>query len=135
MLGWILIPKKGNTSAQERAFILNHTLYLLSTPANPDPNGTVNPIVNHPDGRDSEVMMRIKTDFIMPILTDDDAQWAVIDDWLRDSLTPGQANNIINYLKGQLNNAVTFGDLLPAGITVYDKADLIADGWLLPDEE
>ena len=131
---YIQIPKRGNVTAQTRSFTFNHALYLLSTPGFPDPNGTVFPIVEHPDGRTTSVMMRVELDFTIPVNVDDSAVWDALEEFLNDMMNAGQATNLLNWIKSKANSSFLLEDIIPSGIPILLNADLIADGWLKPPD-
>jgi hypothetical protein len=131
---YIKIESQGNSpKAAENAELISKAFYQLNTSGADRASNIVFGWVEHPDGRQNEVMMHVDLDY--KLYCREKGGLGTLNAWCRQNMTPAEAQEKVDFItNGEEGMFVTVEHFLPDSFQFYTREDLINDGWIVEDE-
>jgi hypothetical protein len=119
---------------------INKAFWDLNTaePVSPDGRPSVTQarifnVIQHPDGRDNEVMMHVDLDY--KLYCREKGGLGTLNAWCRQNMTPAEADAATDAItNGEEGMFVTVEHFLPDTFQYYTREDLINDGFIVEEE-
>ena len=124
---YIIVTPQGPFSSAERAAAISRELYCITAPiAVQEPyqaDGHVFGVIAHPDGVQHALVVRLDYEIAVHNQAKLDELVALF-----PLMDPGEVQALSDFIL--TSSVITFAQIIPSDVTVYDEAYMIAEGWL-----
>lgn len=123
---YIIVQPQGGLDSYTRAFGITRELYNLTAPQETQElyqhECVVFPLIAHPTS--GLYAMRVELDYAIPVHNQAKLDQLVS---LFPIMDPGEVQALSDFIL--TSSVITFAQIIPSDVTVYDEAYMIAEGW------
>jgi hypothetical protein len=131
-MGYIIVTPQGPFSSAERAAAISRELYCITAPiAVQEPyqaDGNVFGVIAHPDGVQHALVVRLDYEIAVHNQAKLDELVALF-----PIMDPQEIQALADFIL--TSSLVTFQQIIPSDVTVYDEAYMVAQGWFPNPQE
>lgn len=131
-MDYIIVTPQGTFSSAERAAAISRELYCITAPiAVQEPyqaDRNVFEVIAHPDGEQHALVVRLDYEISVHNQVKLDELVALF-----PIMDPGEVQALAEFIV--TSSVVTFQQIIPSDVTVYDEAYMVAQGWLPNPQE